>query len=197
MKKIKWLIVLVIAIGVAVCANAIFMCKSVNAAPGVKQRTYHHKSDKAHAAAHKATSVPTFSVAAFVSRDLEDGPTLLGGEVLGRPNRRLGLRMTLSGDGQGISRTTVDGLYFFCPKPVQAYVGIGEVIDCEDEEPIVIIVRTPPTTPPSRPRHNPKDPASLIAGIQGRNKSALFAEGRYLFGPDAHAIIAGGMRYRF
>lgn len=159
------------------------------ASPAFASRT----QDQRHNRAHHVTSKTTTSLGIFISRDLENGPTMFGGELMIRPGRRLGLRMSLAG-GDGVVRSAVDALYFGCPKPVQLYAGLGFVFDCgqveHDGPPTVTAV---PTSEPT-----PIDPPRLIAGIQGRNQAAPFLEAQVMFGKRRVTPgVEGGLRWRF
>src|SRR6185295_17072020 len=148
----------------------------------------HHKADAGHAAAHRAMAVATAHVGGFVTRDLEDGPTMIGTEVTAKTGA-LGIRMSLAG-GDHVTRFAVDGIYFFCPKPVQPYAGIGAVLDCVDHSNEPRAPHAPPPPPVKR------DPPSIFAGVQGRQRTTPFAELRYTFGDNDHATVSVGVRHR-
>jgi len=157
---------------------ALLLAATILAAPAPK------KHDAAHAAAHRSMAIPSWTFGGFVSRDLEDGPTLIGPEIIGRSGS-FGARMSIAA-GDHVTRFTGDALYFGCPKPIQWYAGVGMVFDCVDHE--------PPTPRAPDPPPAPRDPPSLIFGLQSRGRTSLFFEVRPIFGPDPVTAAWLGLR---
>ncbi len=131
-----------------------------------------------------------WSLAAIGSRDLTDGPTIFGGEIMGRSGE-LGVRLALAG-GDRLTRTTADVLWLPASRwNVEPYVGVGIVEDCFGEPPHPAPAHhEAPKPPPHR-----KDPPSLVGGIQGRGATTVFGEYRYIFGDGDHGVVAVGVRH--